>query len=79
MWKLKLLILVLNVGSMIIVSYSTDVLLTEITLNLIEIKWGGKYSSDIRRVIYTTNVIESFNSQIRKFRKTREFSEVICY
>jgi len=30
-----------------------------------------KYPQDIRRVIYTTNVIESFNSQIRKFTKTK--------
>ena len=30
-----------------------------------------KYPKDIRRVIYTTNVIESFNSQIRKFTKSK--------
>lgn len=30
-----------------------------------------KYPKDIRRVVYTTNVIESFNSQIRKFTKSK--------
>ncbi len=30
------------------------------------------YPADIRKVIYTTNVIESLNSVIRKFVKTRK-------
>lgn len=30
-----------------------------------------KYSSDIRRIIYTTNAIEGFHRQIRKYTKTK--------
>ena len=30
-----------------------------------------KYSPEIRRAIYTTNIIESFNSQLRKFTKSK--------
>lgn len=30
-----------------------------------------KYSKEIRRVMYTTNIIESFNSQLRKITKTK--------
>lgn len=30
-----------------------------------------KYSPEIRRVIYTTNIIESFNSQLRKITKSK--------
>lgn len=30
-----------------------------------------KYPNDIRRIIYTTNIIESFNSQLRKFTKSK--------
>lgn len=30
-----------------------------------------KYPNDIRRIIYTTNIIESFHSQIRKFTKSK--------
>jgi putative transposase len=30
-----------------------------------------KYSSDIRRLIYTTNVVEGFHRQIRKYTKTK--------
>ena len=30
-----------------------------------------KYSSEIRRLIYTTNPIEGFHRQVRKFTKTK--------
>ena len=30
-----------------------------------------KYPEDIRRIIYTTNIIESFNSQLRKYTKSK--------
>lgn len=41
-----------------------------------EEKWGGicpvfKYSSDVRKAIYTTNAIESLNSQYRRINKSR--------
>jgi putative transposase len=33
--------------------------------------WGNKYPQEIRKVIYTTNLIESFHSQLRKVTKTK--------
>ena len=30
-----------------------------------------KYSSDVRRLIYTTNPIEGFHRQVRKYTKTK--------
>jgi putative transposase len=30
-----------------------------------------KYSSDIRKLIYTTNPIEGFHRQVRKYTKTK--------
>ena len=39
--------------------------------NWVELSAYFKYPKDIRRVIYTTNTIESFNSQLRKITKTK--------
>jgi transposase-like protein len=36
-----------------------------------EIATMFKYPSDIRRLIYTTNAIESFNRQLRKITKSK--------
>jgi len=39
--------------------------------NWAELSTFFKYSPEIRRLIYTTNPVESFNSKIRKITKTK--------
>lgn len=40
-------------------------------LTQLDDKWGKKYPSDIRRIMYTTNIIEGFHRQLRKVTKTK--------
>ena len=38
---------------------------------IIGLFWNFKYPKEIRRIIYTTNIIESFHSQLRKVTKSK--------
>ena len=53
---------------------ATTIELAEKNLKSLTDKWGSKYfkySTEIRKLIYTINVIENFHRQLRKVTKNR--------